>query len=458
MITLKNKTREQVNFKSDFEIVFARTDHRGTILQPPDFDWEMKLWTTSEKDGVTVYCKGGEFYNCYYSGSDIVVVVNDHGLKPGILKAEYIEHLPHEHASDEILSQVFPVEMDIELVDGPSNYGDVISGIMHLNTIKGDPFVYDDFTDEQIKALQKPATEAANKVLDEENKRAEEEQKRVEAEKKRVEEFATFQDMIDSKQDALSVSKDFELNERSHLSLTNEVKIQSFVDLWNEACMVWWGDGTRRSVGGYEPEVDTTHPFRVFKYRMTLAEAVQCYNETFNYWTPTRQYHMIKSKTLLPIRPPYNTSANNMFFMAKDLEVLDIATTGDIFAPSDATSAFSKCVNLRQMNWPYAIASSIKNKDVFMGCEKLEWVKIYYLHESISFSDSPLLTLDMMKQIATAKTRHDRTNNVTFHPDVYAKLTGDKTNEAAAALDADELKEWTDTLKLILANNLTISC
>ena len=31
---------------------------------------------------------------------------------------------------------------------------------------------------------------------------------------------------------------------------------------------------------------------------------------------------------------------------------------------------------------------------------------------------------------------------ITVHADVYAKLTGDTTNEAAAALTAEELAQW----------------
>lgn len=42
---------------------------------------------------------------------------------------------------------------------------------------------------------------------------------------------------------------------------------------------------------------------------------------------------------------------------------------------------------------------------------------------------------------------------ITVHPDVYAKLTGDTTNAAAAALSAAELAEWAEVLERCAARN-----
>ena len=46
---------------------------------------------------------------------------------------------------------------------------------------------------------------------------------------------------------------------------------------------------------------------------------------------------------------------------------------------------------------------------------------------------------------------------ITVHPDVYAKLTGDTTNAAAAALTADELAQWQAILAAAAAKNITIA-
>ncbi|MDY4811201.1 MAG: hypothetical protein SO168_03950, partial [Muribaculaceae bacterium] len=46
---------------------------------------------------------------------------------------------------------------------------------------------------------------------------------------------------------------------------------------------------------------------------------------------------------------------------------------------------------------------------------------------------------------------------VTVHPDVYAKLTGDTTNAAAAALSADELAQWQSLVSAAAAKNISFA-
>ena len=46
---------------------------------------------------------------------------------------------------------------------------------------------------------------------------------------------------------------------------------------------------------------------------------------------------------------------------------------------------------------------------------------------------------------------------VTVHPDVYAKLTGDTTNAAAAALTADELARWQEVLAEAAEKQITFA-
>ena len=46
---------------------------------------------------------------------------------------------------------------------------------------------------------------------------------------------------------------------------------------------------------------------------------------------------------------------------------------------------------------------------------------------------------------------------MTVHPDVYAKLTGDTTNAAAAALAADVLTQWQQVLADAMAKNISFA-
>ena len=68
-------------------------------------------------------------------------------------------------------------------------------------------------------------------------------------------------------------------------------------------------------------------------------------------------------------------------------------------------------------------------------------MKLHELAISKSLSDSPLLSLSTM-QYLVSNAANTKVITVTVHPDVYAKLNGDMTNEAAAATPADELAQW----------------
>lgn len=46
---------------------------------------------------------------------------------------------------------------------------------------------------------------------------------------------------------------------------------------------------------------------------------------------------------------------------------------------------------------------------------------------------------------------------ITVHPSVYAKLTGDTTNEAAAALTPEELAQWQQVLTDAVAKNISFA-
>lgn len=56
-----------------------------------------------------------------------------------------------------------------------------------------------------------------------------------------------------------------------------------------------------------------------------------------------------------------------------------------------------------------------------------------------------------------AKAANTTPITITVHPDVYAKLTGDTTNAAAAALSADELAQWQSLVSAAAAKNISFA-
>lgn len=69
--------------------------------------------------------------------------------------------------------------------------------------------------------------------------------------------------------------------------------------------------------------------------------------------------------------------------------------------------------------------------------------KLMRLQNDVSFANNPLIDLDSFTYMVENRTTFNTNDyTITVHADVYAKLTGDTTNEAAAALTADELSQW----------------
>ena len=87
------------------------------------------------------------------------------------------------------------------------------------------------------------------------------------------------------------------------------------------------------------------------------------------------------------------------------------------------------------------------------GFPKLEYFHIT-IKKSFDVRTSPLLTFSTMQYLVT-NAANTSSITVTVHPDVYAKLTGDTTNAAAAALTAEELAQW--QALVTTANNKHIS-
>lgn len=113
---------------------------------------------------------------------------------------------------------------------------------------------------------------------------------------------------------------------------------------------------------------------------------------------------------------------------------------------NDARLMFGHCEKLTKViggfigdgGWP-------KNPmtELFPNSPLITSFKLMRLQNDVSFANNPLIDLGsftyMVEHRTTFKTD---VYTITVHADVYAKLTGDTTNEAAAALTADELSQW----------------
>ena len=157
---------KQINYKSDFDFILPIADCKGNDIGFPEFDFTIKLWTSSKANSFSASCVNGECLNCFNDDGKLHIVVNRHHLGPGTLKAEIFASLPDALYPDGTRDICCPQELGISLVIGTGDCGTAedIGAIMpHIKGDKGDKvdaFTYEDFTPEQIAELQKPALEA----------------------------------------------------------------------------------------------------------------------------------------------------------------------------------------------------------------------------------------------------------------------------------------------------------
>lgn len=154
--------------------------------------------------------------NCYQDNDKIHIVLNNHKLDTGQLKGESTIYIPNSIYPDNTQKVVSYHDFGISITKGNGSFvtpAQLELLFPYIKGDKGDPFTYDNFTQEQIAELQRPATDIAQTVADAEalrvnaeNERetaeqlrfdAEEgrvvaERSRVEAEQQRAEEFAAY--------------------------------------------------------------------------------------------------------------------------------------------------------------------------------------------------------------------------------------------------------------------------
>ena len=83
------------------------------------------------------------------------------------------------------------------------------------------------------------------------------------------------------------------------------------------------------------------------------------------------------------------------------------------------------------------------NREILIGnAPKLVKLRINRLARNLDIRYSPLWSLESVSYTIENAGNGNTAITITVHADVYAKLTGDTTNEAAAALTADELSQW----------------
>lgn len=456
-----------INHESDFDFLLPLTDCQGNDLGWPDWDWEVRLWTTSPADSYRVGCRGGVPYGCFNDGGRVHVVVNKHGLRPGVLRAKAVALLPNGIYPDGIQRLVRPGTISIELVRGAGDCPTATEIELMLPFIKGpqgeqgpqgprgpigpqgergetgpqgpqgDKMTYGDLTDADKADLTEPIKEALEKDLA-------------------------------AKQDTLTPSADLHITDGNIIGLTDLAKMRLFCDMFNAAA---GSDGYARITDGeFDCKVgdkaltygEAQKKYAIWLRRPSQALIDRCkandivYNEQtgffeFNtlvdltvddinrtldagafqgYYGREWYTRNRKLRTNLPCRGAYSwPTTQNAFLQCTNLEVANMSCA--IFGPS----TFAYCTNLRRIVGipTRPISAEYPNiNECFFQCYNLEDIELFSLYHvktlAVDFSDCPKLSLGTFRRSVDSATVSEDIV-FTVHPDVYAKLTDDTNTE-----------------------------
>lgn len=167
------------------------------------------------------------------------------------------------------------------------------------------------------------------------------------------------------------------------------------------------------------------------------------------------KFRQIGCRTVFPIKTTASPAVDYLAYNSPNLEVIVFAK-GLTIRSGNCYSTFNGCKRLKVISGDIRANLDVRFFNIFDRCEKLEYVTMRHIHQNISFKDSPLLSIGSLTYLVSYR-QDSNLITVTVHPDVYAKLTGDTTNEAAAALSAEELAQWQQVLADAVAKNISFA-
>jgi len=233
------------------------------------------------------------------------------------------------------------------------------------------------------------------------------------------------------------------------LYLKDSAKMRLFIDQWDAA---WKVSGT--VYGKYDPEnaPDALHPFMGNEIWMTYEEAILVmeYSSGFSAYQRISLVN-IPIKTLLPIPLGFYDTYVDIMGMRELRAIRFIEHRGNAQVISQQPWFISDCINLTRIEGTF----NISNMDAsacwrfLRGSVNIKEFRASGLNKHLNLITNSKLSLATMQYLvdnASTAITAEKPVVVTVHADVFAKLTGDMTNEAAAALTDDEKTAWAAVL------------
>lgn len=222
---------------------------------------------------------------------------------------------------------------------------------------------------------------------------------------------------------------------------------------------------TKKILGQYDPEnaPDKSKPYRAYVNEwLSYEEALESVANSSIAKSVGEYFASAVQATTAKVLPPFvlpcgafgmsmkNFARGNQFIEVVDFEQSHPSAGVSKFG--NITGAFQYCGRLRKILY-LPLANGCTTSGAFQMCYSLEEVRLAFV-ANMSFADSAKLSA---ASISYGVTNGASDVTITFHPDVYAKLTGDTTNEAAAALTEEELAQWVAITEAAAAKNISFA-
>lgn len=260
---------------------------------------------------------------------------------------------------------------------------------------------------------------------------------------------------LSGKQDKLSTTTDLHITDDNILELTELAKTRLFDDMWRNA--VGKSGGIDH---GHYGEDGRHMPYYCNKIWLTYEDAVYIYQSYIRSTLfDANLYYRFEKPTQIPMRNKILGSIPSNYCFESKITHLKISEGNrmEVFANSLRNGLFNNGRITRAMlvEWLDTIILFGSDNNVYRvpidalsNAPDLDIFDIRNVNANVDIRSSPKVKLSSLGNLVNY--RFTGNNSVPFivtvHPDIYAKLTGDTTNAAAAALTEEELAQWQQLL------------
>lgn len=400
--------------------VYGELEFGGIINNPPDL-FESGSAPQNPKFKDIIYCGMLSVFICRFQ-------------EPGTENYKWYKNWPSAEMYGELTSNGIRPSIGVTYLDGQKHYLYQFNG---HNLVKGDYIgikrpVYSAIQGEQLEEKVSENTLQINNVRNDITNLTNSKADKIELSNVIGEEESDpILEEIDTtgvdkiKEILVTGSEDLCIAD-SNLALTTPAKYSAFDDVWVRLCSTYGG------LDYSHTENNIAKPYRLNGLWLTRNEAISIVAQHRTWGTPTEDCTQRSIRTNIPIASASTRMYSNSF---NDIEVANLYGC----LPNVIEACFGGGNLTSIINFNAQFLTRVTHQS--FRAPNLVTLDISNLKISLDLSKCPLIDLASWQGLVSRAANTD-TITITVHPDVYAKLTGDTTNSAAAALTASELAAW----------------